>query len=177
MKKANKIVLSGIFLAISMLLPFLTGQIPEIGSMLSPMHIPVLICGFVCGWPYGLAIGATAPILRFLIFGMPPLFPVGIAMTFELAAYGYFAGLLYKYLPKKAISVYVSLISSMLIGRAVWGAVMYVLSLIFTVKFSWGIFAAGAFVNAIPGIILHIVLVPIIVIAILKVTSKYNGRI
>jgi len=99
--KTTKLTLSGLFLALCLVLPLLTGQIPQIGSALSPMHIPVLLCGFVCGWPYGMAIGFIAPLLRGVIFGMPPIFPVGIAMAFELAAYGALAGLFYKILPKK----------------------------------------------------------------------------
>ncbi len=84
----KKLVLSGVFLALALLLPFVTGQIPQIGAALAPMHIPVLLCGFVCGWPFGLVVGFVAPLLRFMLFGMPPIFPTGIAMAFELAAYG-----------------------------------------------------------------------------------------
>jgi len=170
MKKTTlKLTESALFLALSLLLPLLTMQNPQLGNALSPMHIPVLLCGFVCGWPYGLAVGLIAPPLRFLLFGMPPIFPTGTAMAFELAAYGAIAGLLYKYLPNKIISVYIALIASMLAGRAVWGAAMYILSLISVkVDFTFAAFLAGAFVKAVPGIILHIVLVPLIVIALRK---------
>ena len=82
-----RLTYAALFLALAMVLPFLTGQIPEVGSMLCPMHIPVLLCGFVCGWPYGLTVGAISPLLRFVLFGMPPLYPKGLAMAFELAAY------------------------------------------------------------------------------------------
>ena len=75
-----ELVLGALFLALALVLPFLTGQIPEIGSMLCPMHLPVLICGFVCGWPWGLAVGFIAPLLRSLTLGMPPLFPTAICM-------------------------------------------------------------------------------------------------
>lgn len=169
MKDTKKIALSGLLLAATLLLPFLTGQIPQIGSMLSPMHIPVLICGFVCGWQYGGIVGAVAPGLRFLLFGMPPLFPVGLAMTFELAAYGICAGLLYKFLPKKNINVYVSLVISMLVGRIVWGIAMFVIAGISNINFSINIFIAGAFLNAIPGIVLHIILIPVVIIALERV--------
>ena len=76
------------YLAIALALPFITGQIPEIGAMLCPMHIPALLCGFLCGWPWGAAVGFIAPLLRGALFGMPVLFPTGTAMAFELAVYG-----------------------------------------------------------------------------------------
>lgn len=57
----RKLTYSALFLALAMVLPFLTGQIPEIGSMLCPMHIPALLCGFMCGWPWGLAVGFISP--------------------------------------------------------------------------------------------------------------------
>ncbi len=103
----KKLVLAALFLALAYLLPFLTGRIPEIGSMLLPMHLPVLICGFVCGWPYGLAVGFVAPLLRSFTLGMPPFFPTAVAMAFELAAYGAITGICYKKLPKEtAFSLY-----------------------------------------------------------------------
>ena len=98
-----KTVFSAVFLALAFVMPFLTGQIPEIGSMLCPMHIPVLLCGFICGWPWGIAVGLLAPLMRPLTLGMPPLFPTALCMAFELAAYGAVAGLMHKYLPRKKI--------------------------------------------------------------------------
>ena len=96
MKQNNtkKLVYSALFLALALVLPFLTGQIQTFGQMLAPMHLPVLLCGFVCGPVWGLAVGAVAPLLRSLLFGMPPMFPTAVAMAFELAAYGLFTGLL-----------------------------------------------------------------------------------
>lgn len=176
MKKTTlKLTLSGLFLALAMLLPLLTMQNPQLGMALSPMHIPVLLCGFVCGWPYGLAVGLVAAPLRFLLFGMPPIFPTGTAMMFELAAYGALAGLLYQYLPKKIISIYAALVAAMLAGRAVWGAAMAILSLASAkVDFTFSAFLAGAFVNAVPGIVLHIVLIPLLMIALRKARLTAN---
>lgn len=165
-KKIRNITFSGLFIALGLVLPFLTGQVPDIGSMLLPMHIPVLLCGFICGWPYGLAVGAITPILRSLTLGMPPIFPTAAAMAFELAAYGALAGLLYKLLPKKSIFVYVTLIISMLGGRAVWGLVMTAILGLTGKAFTWELFTAGAFINAIPGIVLQLILIPILIIAL-----------
>ena len=161
-----KLVLAAICLALCMVLPFLTGQIPEIGSMLSPMHIPVLLCGFITGPFWAAMVGLIAPVLRFALFGMPPIFPTGVAMCFELAVYGAVSGLLYSKLPKKTVNIYVSLIAAMLLGRIAWGIVRVLLSGVTGSAFTWAAFMAGAFTSAIPGIILHIVLIPVIVMAL-----------
>ena len=87
-KNIQKLTYSALYLAIALVLPFLTGQIPQIGSMLCPMHIPALLCGFVCGWGWGLAVGFIAPLLRSVLFGMPDMFPTAVSMAFELAVYG-----------------------------------------------------------------------------------------
>ena len=118
----KKLIYSAVFLALALVLPFLTGQIPEIGSMLCPMHIPVLLCGFICGGPWGAAVGFIAPLLRYVLFQMPPIFPAGLSMAFELAVYGLVSGLLYKALPKKIPFLYASLLIAMVSGRLVWGA-------------------------------------------------------
>ena len=162
----RRLVYAAVCLALALVLPLLIGQIPQIGQALSPMHIPVLLCGFLCGWPYGLLVGFIAPLLRGAIFGMPPLMPTGIAMAFELATYGCLTGLLYKLLPKKPAFVYVALILSMIGGRIVWGLARFVLAGLTASEFPFEAFIAGALTNAIPGIILHIVLIPVIVIAL-----------
>ena len=114
----RKLTYSALYLAIALVLPFLTGQIPEIGSMLCPMHIPALLCGFVCGWPWGLAVGFVSPLLRSLLFGMPTAY-TAVAMAFELAAYGAVSGILYRIFPRRNWSVYVTLIAAMIVGRLV----------------------------------------------------------
>ncbi len=159
------LVYAAVCLALCMLLPFLTGQIPQIGSALSPMHIPVLLAGFLCGPWWAMAVGFVAPMLRHVWLGMPPLI-TAIAMSFELAAYGLFSGLLYRLLPKKTVNIYVSLIGAMILGRIVWGIAMVVISGVSGSAFTWSAFIAGALLNAIPGIILHIVLIPILVMAL-----------
>ncbi len=168
MKNKNlfRMILSALFLAVAYVLPFLTGQISEIGSMLCPMHLPVLLCGFVCGWYWGFAVGFIAPLFRSLILGMPVLFPMGISMAFELAAYGTVEGLLHKKLPRKKPYIYISLIVSMIIGRMVWGFAMFVCTGISGGAFTLSAFVSGAFTNAVPGIILQIVLIPLLVMII-----------
>ena len=168
----KKLTLSAMFLAMAFIMPFLTGQIPQIGSMLCPMHIPVLLCGFFCGAPWGIGVGFIAPLLRSITLGMPPMFPKAICMTFELATYGFIAGFLYNKLPKKKINVYVALISAMVIGRLVWGFVMFGCLGFDISKFGLSAFLASAVLNAIPGIIIQIIFIPIVVIALEKAVNK-----
>lgn len=161
-KKILKMVLAALFLALAYLMPFLTGQIPEIGSMLCPMHLPVLICGFICGPVWGAVVGFIAPLFRSLLTGgFPPLFPTAVCMAFELAAYGAVAGVMHKLLPRKRAFIYCSLLTAMIAGRIVWGIAMFVC--LGTGGFTFAAFLAGAVTGAIPGIIAQIILVPAIV--------------
>ena len=157
--------LSAMLLALAVVLPLLTGQIPDIGNAFCPMHLPVFLCGFFCGPLWALCIGFIAPFLRFLIFGMPTIIPKGLAMAFELAAYGALAGLLYRILPKKKIFTFVSLLGAMIGGRLVWGAVSAVLYGFGLGKQSFGFhfFITESIVNALPGIAVQIVLIPALV--------------
>jgi len=161
--RIRRMTYAALYLAIAMVLPFITGQIPEIGAALSPMHIPALLCGFMCGWPWGMAVGFIAPLLRSVLFGMPVMFPTGVAMAFELAVYGGMAGWLRRKLPRTRPAIYAVLIISMIAGRIVWGAARVVLAGLTGSTFTWALFLGGAVTNAIPGIILHIVLIPILV--------------
>lgn len=165
----KKLTLTAMFLAIGMILPFLTGQIPQIGSMMLPMHIPVLLCGLICGWQYGAVIGFILPPVRYFIFGMPVLFPTGLAMAFELMTYGLVIGLLYKKSRWKCIvSLYRCLLGAMISGRIVWGIVQTVLLGISGGMFTMKMFMAGAVLNAVPGIIIQLVLIPSVMVALKK---------
>lgn len=161
------LILAAMFLAVGIILPFFTGQIPQIGSMLLPMHLPALLCGLICGWQYGLSVGFILPLLRYALFGMPPIFPTGIAMAFELAAYGAIAGFLYNHSRWQClVSLYRSLIIAMIGGRIVWGLVQAVIMGVSGDVFTWQLFIAGAFLNAILGIVLQLVFIPAIMIAL-----------
>lgn len=162
----QKTVLSALFLALAYVLPFLTGQIPEIGAMLCPMHLPVLLCGFICGAPWGATVGFIAPLFRSLTLGMPPLFPGAVCMAFELAVYGAVSGLMHRVLPKRRGYIYLSLLIAMLAGRIIWGAAMFICLGATGGSFTFAAFVAGAITNALPGIILQIILIPITVMLI-----------
>ena len=158
---------AAICLALCLVLPFLTGQIPQIGSALCPMHLPVLLAGFICGPWWAAAVGLVAPLLRHLIFGMPPIL-TAIAMAFELLTYGIVSGLLYRLLPKKTCYIYLSLIGAMIVGRVVWGVVQVIILGLSGSPFTWAAFWAGAIANAIPSIIVQLVLIPLLVMALKK---------
>jgi len=165
----KKLVLSAMFLAIGIILPFFTGQIPQIGRMLLPMHIPVFLCGLICGGGYGAAVGFVLPLMRSMLFFMPPLFPDAVGMAFELAAYGFIAGYLYQNARWHCIkSLYRCLFAAMIGGRAIWGLAMILLLGIGTDGFTAEVFVAGAFINALPGIVLQFVLVPGVMLALDK---------
>ena len=163
-----QLIISAVCLALCMVLPFLTGQIPQIGSALSPMHLPVLLCGFLCGPVYALAVGAVAPPLRFALFGMPPIFPTGVAMCFELAAYGLVSGLVWRRVKHTLPMMYAALVTAMVAGRLVWGAVRFVLAGLSGSAFSFSAFLSGALLTAIPGIIAQLILIPLILTALQK---------
>ena len=163
----KNLVLAALMLALAYILPNFTGNIPQIGSMLLPMHLPVILCGFLCGGPWGAAVGFVAPLMRSLILTKPPMFPTAIAMAFELAAYGLFSGILYRRLPKTLPGIYAALVGAMVFGRIVWGVVTAIL-LMGGEGFTMAAFVAGAFTNAIPGIILQLVAIPLVVLALQK---------
>ena len=176
--QTRKLVLSAFFLALGIVLPFLTGQIKQIGNMLLPMHIPVMLCGFICGWQCGIVVGAVTPLLRSAMFGMPPFMPTAAAMAVELAVYGLVTGLLHDRLPKKTPYLYVSLIGAMIAGRVAWGLASIALYGIMGNTFSVAIFLSGAFLNAIPGIVLQLVLIPAIMVALKRagVLNAYERK-
>lgn len=159
--------LAAMMLALGYVLPFFTGNIPQIGSMLCPLHLPVLLCGFLCGWKYGLAVGFLLPLLRSAILGAPPMFPAAVSMAFELAAYGFLAGFLYaRSRWQCVVSLYRCLIAAMLGGRIVWAVVRVVLSGVSGQAFTWQMFLSGSFLTAIPGIILQLVFIPVVMVAL-----------
>ncbi len=174
--KTKKLIIAAMMLALALLLPTVTGRIQVLGSAILPMHIPVMLAGLLCGWRYGLPVGFIAPLLGSLLFGMPPLFPVAFAMAFELATYGLVTGLLAQKTPNNIVGSYISLIGAMLAGRVVWGVVMFLVSVGSPTAFGFSAFIAGAFVSALPGIILQLAIVPAIV-ALLKRSKVTVGLV
>lgn len=170
MKKQNnptkRLVLSALFLAVGVLLPSLTGSIKEIGDSLLPMHLVVMLCGIICGGKYAAFVGLSMPFLRSISLGMgmPPLYPNAVWMALELATYGFVIGSMYS-LKKKYSKGYLflCLVCSMLSGRIVWGIAKAILLGIASKPFGIKAFLIGGFVDAIPGILLQFILIPLIV--------------
>lgn len=170
--KINKYTLAALFLALALILPFLSGQLREVGKVLLLMHYPIYLCGFICGPFLGFIVGLIAPILRSFVFGMPILFPNAIAMSVELAVYGFTCGYLYdklnKYNMNRYLSIYLSLILAMIIGRVVWIIVDYILLGITNSKLTFSYFIFTSFVEGLPGIIIQLIVIPILVIFFIK---------
>ncbi len=167
-KQIERLTLASLFFALGLVLPFLTMQLQQIGNMLLPMHLPVLFCGLICGWQYGGLVGFTLPAVRYLLFGMPPLYPIGIAMSFELATYGILCGVLYALLAKNLRNTYLTLLLAMVGGRIVWGVAQVILLGIGGQAFTWQMFMSGALLTAIPGIVLQLIAIPAIMYALTK---------
>ena len=163
----RKLTLSALFLALGLVLPLITGQIPQIGKMLLPMHIPVLLCGMVCGAPYGAVCGLLGPMLSSVLTGMPTaaLMP---AMMVECAAYGLTTGLMLCLVRtgKTYAALYLSLVAAMLIGRLVSGVTK---ALFFMAgQYTMQAWIAASFVTALPGIVLQLAVVPSIVYYLMR---------
>lgn len=163
----RNLTLSAMFLAIGLVLPLLfTGQLRAVGNMLLPMHLPVFLCGLICGWQYGGLVGLILPVLRSGLFTMPPM-PLAVVMAFELATYGALAGYLYGRSKWKCVlALYRSMIAAMLAGRVVWAIGRMILAGVSDTRFSLEIFLTSGFVTALPGIILQLTLIPVIMVAL-----------
>lgn len=154
------------FIALGIVLPFVTMNIPEIGNMLLPMHIPVLLNGFILGPVYGMIVGFVTPLLRSIMFGAPIFYPKAIVMSFELLTYGLISGVFYHIIfnrRSKLINIYISLILAMFFGRVSYGVVQSIIGLVEMSEFTFKIFITEAVINAIPGIIIQLIIIPIII--------------
>lgn len=172
----RKLTYSAMFLTIALLLPQVFHQFKDFGRIFLPMHLPVILCGFIVGWPWGLAIGLIAPLLSSALFGMPVIFPTGVAMALELAAYGLISGLLWNLFPKKIPFLYLALISSMVSGRIISGSVQYLIAGLKNTEFSLSAFWTGTVILALPGIIIQFILIPLLVIALRRASLVLNKK-
>ena len=160
--KTKQLVLAALFIAIGVVLPQAFHTVPNAGSIFLPMHIPVLIAGFALGPVFGAICGVITPILSHLIFSMPPV-PMLAQMVCELAVYGFLTGLLSRVFDvgSNLGKIYVVLILSMIGGRVIYGLLNY---FIFKAgAYSLQMWLSAAFIKALPGIAIQLVLIPILV--------------
>lgn len=172
----KKLVLAAFFLALGILLPLLVGHIIPMGWVFLPMHIPVLLCGFFCGGPWGLAVGFITPLLSSVTTGMPGLFPSAVVMAFELAAYGFLTGLFYRMFPKNIGFTYAALLLAMVGGRVIWAAASFIIFGIAGTAFTFADVISGAVAMVLPGIAVQLVLIPVLV-TVLGRTKKQESSI
>jgi len=171
----KNLTLAAMFIALAIILPYLAMQNPVIAQTMLPMHLPILLCGLICGQRYGLIVGFISPLMRGFMFGMPPLFPMGTAMAFELAAYGFVVGLVYYLLRKSVhnlVAVYASLVAAMVVGRVVFVAawILFVGVIRGDEGFSWTAYIVTFFtvdvVRGLPGIAVQLILIPALMVAL-----------
>ena len=87
-----RLVLAALFTALGILLPMVLHPFGISGQVFLPMHVPVLLCGLITGSAYGALTGFIVPLLSGALTGMPSIWPVGVSMALELAAYGFLQG-------------------------------------------------------------------------------------
>ena len=164
MSLVKKLILTALCMALCVVLPMTLHAVPMAGMRFLPMHIPVFICGLICGWKFGLFAGITGPLLSSFLTGMPP-HAIVLPMMVELAIYGSTAGLIMQFVRTKRIylDLYISLIVAMIIGRIFAGISG---ALIFTTVDSLNVWITSYFITALPGIIIQILLIPSIVFAL-----------
>ena len=159
----KKLTLTAMFLSLGIVLPMLFGQVPQIGSMLLPMHIPVFLCAFICGWKYSVPMSFILPLLRTVLFSRPKMYPDAISIAFELAVYALVAGIIFGVFSKKDLkAVYVSMLSAMILGRVVRILVQMALLGLKGEIFTLGAVFSSVVITGIPGIILQLIAVPLI---------------
>lgn len=174
-----RMIVTAVLLALGLILPFLTGQLQSFGKLLSPLHIPALICGMTCGWAWGGALGLILPVLRMALFGMPAA-PMAYPMAFELCAYGVATGLLYPWLRRELCSrcgakplvvMLATLGLAMVLGRIVGGAakaLLFMAGAIPGVPLTFAAFVTAYFVDTAVAAVVHLIVVPAVVLALEK---------
>ena len=169
MTPVTKCATTAVCMALCVVLPMALHAIPNAGKLFSPMHIPVLLCGLLCGWQYGLACGLVGPVLSSLLTSMPPMgTPTLYGMIIELAVYGLVTGLMMKLVHTKSqtADLYISLVSAMLAGRVIGGLSK---ALFFSAgSYTFSAWASAYFTAGLPGILIHLILVPVLYLALCK---------
>ena len=179
MTAVKKTCICAICIALCYVLPLAFHALP-LGSVLSPMHLPVLLCGLVCGWPYGLFCGALGPVLSFLLSNMPPV-PVLIPMIPELAVYGLAAGLGMRFIRtgRTLPDLYCSLIPALLLGRVAGGVAKVLFYLSTAESYTFALWVSSYITGTLPAIVLQLVLLPALVWGLMRaglIPARYPAK-
>ncbi len=164
-RPVKQLILAGLMIAFGLLLPMISHAFGA-GPALLPMHIPVIAAGFILDLPFAVAVGAITPLLSSLTTGMPPLFPVAVIMVFELAAYAAVSNITYR---KFRLNVYLSIITTMIAGRVVAGATVWILAALLARGLPGPVeFVSGAIVAGIPGIAVQLFILPVLIMVLVR---------
>lgn len=172
MRKTNELIFASLFVAFGLILPQLFHLVGGTGPIFLPMHIPVLLAGFFLGARYGLLVGLLTPILSSMTTGMPVI-PILYFMMFELMAYGFLSGYLYK---NRKFPAMISLLLAMIGGRAVLAAVVFVLQALLGLKFSPMGYLTGALTSGVPGMVIQVAVIPALVRLLEKAGVSFAQR-
>lgn len=168
MSAVKKLCITAICIALGCVLPMAFHSV-GLGTALSPIHIPVLLCGIVCGGGYGAVCGLIAPILSSAVTSMPgpAMLP---SMIPELVTYGLITGLMMNFVHTKKLygDLYIALATAMVAGRIVGGIAKALVYMGSGESFTLALWASGYFVTTAPGIVCHLILIPILVAALIK---------
>ena len=178
MSASKRTTLCAVCIALCYVLPIAFHSV-GLGSILSPMHVPVLLCGLVCGSGAGFLCGLVGPVLSSLLSGMPPMLML-VRMIPELCVYGLVAGLVMKRLHtgSNAKDVYISMVAAMIAGRIVGGIATAVFFIVTSGVYSVALWFTSYFVESIPAIAAHLVLVPVLVFSLQKarlIPARYGA--
>ncbi|MCL1862694.1 MAG: ECF transporter S component [Defluviitaleaceae bacterium] len=170
MSNLKRLIVTAMLIALCVVLPMAFHSIPRAGSIILPMHIPVLLAGLICGWKFGLLAGVLGPFLSASLTGMPPLGGVAELMMIELGIYGLVSGVVMHFIHTRRASfdLYISLIAAMLVGRVVAGIGQYAyfFSGMEGESYTWALWTASYFVTSLPGIVIQLAFVPSVVMAL-----------
>lgn len=168
MKLSNtkRIALTAACMALCVVLPITFHSLPGGGSIFLPMHLPVLLCGILCSWPYGLVCGLLGPALSSLITGAPPAAYLP-SMMLECGVYGCISGLMITLLRTRRplADLLLSLVIAMIAGRLVAGIARALIFAPGTPVFAW---IGATIVEGLPGIAAQLVLIPLLVLSLTR---------
>lgn len=168
MSNVKKLCITAVCMALCCILPTLFHSV-GLGTALSPLHIPALLCGIVCGGGYGLVCGLVGPIISSMLTGMPGA-PMLATMLPELMAYGLATGLMMRFVRtgKLYADLYISLGAAMILGRVVGGIAKVLFYMGTGEAFTLAVWISSYFVATLPAIVAHLILIPVLVVMLMK---------